>query len=516
MRLIRPFVLAACVAMAGCGQDEAPPVAPPARPRGPIQVVKADDPVEISAQGDTAAARDSGAADGDDKTPRVSDDPRQIAEIRKLNEQQWEALYAGAFQELHGLGVLVSRYQKALERQKPRALADLKKILDPREKATDEYRSRAARTLIELGDPSGETFLLDAVRTGRGVRRAAALRELDDWGLRRKVDLAPPDRAALMLECLDDPDPEVVYAAASLCVARKIPGCEAKLVGLLKDGKSKDAERLTRELAEVAQGPEAVRIVRDELLRGPTPERDRWSEYTLRNLLASPDPKVSEPIRTAYLRRLLGNAGKARYDQGFVRSLAPVADRTTVPVLEDIFAHARDPVSRAYALEALARLEPEKTLDRALQLVRVEGRFYPVIEALEKVASEQNADRIIDAFLEVHKRPGRGITMIETRFLMERLGLRGRKVIEERLDNLEPEAQRVGDMEAEGPEPGLRHRRPEGRRHHQDEPGGRSRGDAPGHGVERLDRGDGPVRPGRAIGRPRLRRRRDDVRHRVR
>ncbi len=107
---------------------------------------------------------------------------------------------------------------------------------DPSE--TDAMRARAARVLIELGDRSGDAFLLDAVRTGKGTRRASALRELDDWHLRRTIDLTALDRARLVLDALDDPDPDVVVAAASLAAAHKLPGTEAKLVAVIQSGAS--------------------------------------------------------------------------------------------------------------------------------------------------------------------------------------------------------------------------------------------------------------------------------------
>ena len=46
-----------------------------------------------------------------------------------------------------------------------------------------------------------------------------------------------------------------------LCCRRRIPGAEAKLVRLLEDGRAKDPRQLTREFAEVAESPEAVRVI---------------------------------------------------------------------------------------------------------------------------------------------------------------------------------------------------------------------------------------------------------------
>src|SRR5262249_47190290 len=146
MRLIRALAMTACMTSAGFGQDRGTP-----------------------------------------EPPSVSDDPGQIAEVRKLHAQEEDTVYQEAFERLRGLGVLVSRHEEALGRRKDQARAELKRIMEDAA-APDEYRARAARTLITLGDRSGEDFLLDAVQTGRGPRRAAALQTLDDWDRRRWVD----------------------------------------------------------------------------------------------------------------------------------------------------------------------------------------------------------------------------------------------------------------------------------------------------------------------------------------
>ncbi len=160
----------------------------------------------------------------------------------------------------------------------------------------------------------------------------------------------------------------------------------------------------------------------------------------MKPLVENPDPKVSEPLRDAYLRRTLLRLEKEPRAQWVVRGLALAADRTTLPVLEDIFAHARDPVSRAYAVEAMARFDHEHALDRALELARAEKRFSLACDALERLATPKNSDRIIDAFLDLHKREKGHIAMAEARLLMDHLGPRGKRVLQESIDDLEPNA----------------------------------------------------------------------------
>ncbi len=435
-RRIRPIILCTIAAAVGCNRAAPSSTSAPAgRPLGSVVAGSTDDGT-VSGDGTPNSRADDVEVD---RTPRVSYDPREIAEVRKQCEQDRADLYADAFKEIRGSGILVPRYGKALESQRARAVADLKRMLaDPAEK--DATRARAARALIELGDPAGEDFLLAAVRDGRGARRASALKELDEWIIRRKVDLSTPDRARLMLDALDDPDPQVVLAAAGLCAARNLNGTEAKLIAVIRSGRIKEPGKLILKLARVARSHEAAAIIRDELLRESTEGYDPWSEFILKPLIENPDPKFSEPIRTAYLRRTLRHMKKERPEQWVIRGLALAADRSTLPVLEDVFAHSRDPVCREYAVEAMARFDPEHALDRALELVRAENRLDAASGPLERLASPRTADRIVDAFLEIRKRERRRIPLVEARLLLEHLGPRGRRALEESIDDLEPHA----------------------------------------------------------------------------
>jgi hypothetical protein len=305
--------------------------------------------------------------------------------------------------------------------------------------AADEVPARAARTLMELGDRSGEDFLLDAVRTARGRRRAAALRMINDWNIERRVSLDDPGRVRMILACLDDPDPEVVRAAETLCVAREIPGTEAKLVAMLKDGRTKELHQLAGDLARVAESPEAVRVLANAL-RDPGQEINYWTGHNLQRLIEHPDPKIAEPVRAALLGRALDRFKKPPYEQWVVRDLALAADRTTIPVLEDIAAKVKDPIGRMYAVQALTRLEPEHALDRALAFARAEKGFSLATSMLERLATKENTDRIVDAFLEIQRRDRPPIDLGEARLLLGRLGPRGRKAVEESMDRLRPDA----------------------------------------------------------------------------
>ena len=321
----------------------------------------------------------------------------------------------------------------------------------------------AAHALVLLNDPEGERFLFDAIRTGPGPLRAVALTMLGNWDM-KTVDLSNPERARLVLSGLDDPDPDVVAASASLCASRKVPGTEGKLVEVLKSGRAKDSRSIARQLAEIASSPEAIEIMLANLLRDRPKNYDQWTGFALERLIQDPDPKISEPVRTAFLRFTLGYQKTDRYDQSLVRDLARSADRETVPILEDIMANARDPVSRVYALQGVVRLNPEGAVDRILDFIRRGGdnpRVVSLIDAkdekalhavrfqggdmtvgtLGKYATETDAERIIAVLVDTEKRPSRPVLSLEVvRLLIERLGATGRKAVEEAGDHLEASA----------------------------------------------------------------------------
>jgi hypothetical protein len=127
-----------------------------------------------------------------------------------------------------------------------------------------------------------------------------------------------------------------------------------------------------------------------------------------------------------------------------------VADRTTMPVLEEILANATDPVSRSHALNALARLEPDRAVDRALPFIRAEPRCYLVGRFLRKWAAETDADRIFDAISGAYTPAEPPPTFEELPTLLERLGPRGRKIVEESLGRLPPHERMFATWRLEG------------------------------------------------------------------
>ena len=121
-----------------------------------------------------------------------------------------------------------------------------------------------------------------------------------------------------------------------------------------------------------------------------------------------------------------------------------------IPMLEDVAAHARDSISRGYAVEAIAaaagRGRGPITEAQRLQLVARHGRA-----PLRDYATEKDADRIIAALTKPRKGDNyRGIILEATRLLLDRLGEPGRKAVEDAMDRLDPEVCHARPLAAAG------------------------------------------------------------------
>jgi hypothetical protein len=439
MRAKYAFVATAWIAMVGCGGRGDNAVITPDDRKPKVLVGRVADPSKLPSGLIHAPDRPGDAPDRVNRKPEVSDDAREIAQVRKQFEQQVDALYAVALERVKKGEMPFSEHLWALEQRKQRAVGELEQVLTSGQTTPDAGLARTAHTLIVLGDPEGERFLIECLRSRRPSSRKAALEMLREWDIR--PDFGDPERAGLALSLIDDPDPEVAEAAVQLCAFRKIPGTEARLVALLQSGRARDPRSVARELAEVAESAEGIRVMLAFLLKDRPKRHEQWTGWRLERLIKSPDPKVAEPVRTAFRDFMLGYTGQDRYDQSVVHDLAMVADTGMVPILEDIAARARDPVATLYAKQALARLRPDAAVKRLLQFIRPEGPYDMEVDALREFAAEKDADRIIAALLgDPRERRRRVISLSVTRLFLERLGARGRRTIQENMDGLEPQA----------------------------------------------------------------------------
>jgi hypothetical protein len=380
---------------------------------------------------------------GADAPPRVSrhaeviDDPGQVAQCRSLYEQELDQLFASALATAEEGGWIYLEHRAALAARRERAVSELRRIMSGK-KASPAGRARAAHTLLALGERDGEEFLFQALGSRSAELRAAALKTLREWDC--KADLTAAGRTELLLSLIADPDAEVAKAAVDLCVNRRVPGTDGRLIALLAGGRAQRPPEIALKLAEVAQTPQAVQAALPHLFRDRPEEYSQWTGFALERARSHPDPAVSVPIRKALHEYTLQFEGKQRYDQSLVRDLAKTADQDATGVLEDIYAKAKDPVSRWYALEALARLRPGEALDLILDCVHREGVYDMLVDILREHVTEQDAGRVLPVVLPAFDEAGKPLSQSVVRLLLEKLGEPGRQAVEARFHRLDPYA----------------------------------------------------------------------------
>ncbi len=432
----------------GCGSHDDAMTAP--KDQEPkVSVGHTDGPTTLPPGVVLVQDRPEDAPDRVDRSPKVSDDAALISESCKLFDKNVELLFKSALEQIRKGDFVDSEHKWVLGLRKRLAISDLKKLLAKQESTATRGRARAAAMLVGFGDAEGERFLFASLNSPSVELRKAALEMLGDWDV--KLDFGASDRGRLVLTLIEDPNPGVSAAAYRLAVRKNIAGTAAKLVALLESGRAKDPRDVARELADVADTPQAVRVMLDALLKERPAKHEQRTGFRLERLIQSSNVEISEPVKTAFREFTLGYTGKDRYDQSVVNDLAMVADATTIPVLEDIVAHAKDSVSRVYAKEALARLDPSRAVDRLLDFIRPGQPYEMEVEALGKFATEQDADRIISVLLNNPKQVGQpAVSFAVTRLLFERLGTKGRAAVQQSMNRLEQKARMLATWRLNG------------------------------------------------------------------
>jgi hypothetical protein len=404
-----------------------------------ILVGHTDDPSNLPPGMKLVPDRPSDAPDRVDRTPRVSDDAAQMDDTRRRAREEADVLYQSALDAVRKGDNLYLEHLGPLEQRRPQAVEDLKHILADTKSVPAQARARAAYALMRLAEPSGERFLFDSLGDPSPELRAASLQMLEEWDVH--PDFHDPQRVERVLAFVDDPNADTSRCAYRLAARQKLPGTEAKLVELLTSGRAKDLDDVARSLADVVEDPQNVRVMLEARFRDRPADYGQFFGLDLEQLIERSKPEVGELVRSEFRKFLLGYTGQARYEQHYARDLALVADGTTVPVLKDIVANARDPVSRIEAKVALARLDPDHAVDRLLDFIEPGRPYSSEVAALQLYATERDADRIIASLIDGPRKAGRDVISLEvTRLLLEKLGARGRAVVERSMDHLEPRA----------------------------------------------------------------------------
>jgi hypothetical protein len=394
-----------------------------------------------------APPRDPDAPPRLSREVEVSDDPGLIAWTRRAYEADLDERFAAALGEVEAGDWVDPEFRDALQQRPGQAGEELCRIMHD-EQAAPAARARAAEVLADLGRPEGEAFLLEALDSPSADLCAAALEMLGDF--HSKIDLTRPPIPARIVKLLSSADPAVVKKAVHLCTWRKVPGAEEGLREALATG-SGPLEDLAECLAGLATTPESIRAALPHLFRKRQEEYTCTIAFLFEKVLNHPDPAVAEPLRQAMRAYLLTYKGKDRLGQHWAGDMACVADDSVIPLLEKIVTRARDPVSRAYALEALARLRPGQAVERVLEEIRRYRPWDMLLGILRQHAREEDYERI-SAILYPPSGDGakRQWKEEEARLLLERLGERGREYLSRNLDRLEPHAREWAAWQLQG------------------------------------------------------------------
>lgn len=378
-------------------------------------------------------------ARGIDEPARVSrkvtsgTDAHAISEARQRHAAEVATLYEAALTAIDSGDYLFSEHLWALEAQKQTSINTLKAILTD-ENRTATTKAKAAHVLIQLAEVSGEDFLFDSLTSKDAETRLAALKMLGEWGI--DIDFSKDDRPDLLTAMMFDADEAVRTEAVDLCVRKQLPGTEEQLVQLIEENGVADLGKAALDLGRIASEPNSVEVMLRHLLKEPEEEYSQWTGFALEEVLKNPQPEVSEPVRKA-LHAYTLSFKEDRYDQSLVRDLSMTADEESLDVLEDIYQNAKDIVSRLYALEAIARLQPKTAVERTLQHIRSDRPTGMAIDILAQHVSEEDASRVIPVV-----DPGSGsISQRVVRLMLEQLGETGTQHVVANRDRLDATAE---------------------------------------------------------------------------
>ena len=432
--------------ISGCGEGGDKAVSDSKEDKPRILVGHADDEAGLPDGFVVHKARDPDSPPRVNRTPIVIDDRAEIVRTKEVFERGLSELYDRAMTQIADGEWVYFEHTFALRQRREKAIADLHGMMENRE-LLPAARTKAAEKLVALGDGSGEVFLFDSLQSESAELRLAALASLREWDL--KVDFSKTDRAHRILALLRDPDERIVKAAAQLVVYRSISGAEEILVPLLERGELENPTPIAEELASVASSRRAVDVLLPLVLNPDASEFSQSTGYRLDKLVKHSDPEISGPARRALYDYTL-RFEKQRYDQILVEYLAKAAGPDATPVLEDILEKARDPISRTYALGALARLQPEKAMDLLVEHAKREGMSYSIVCLLQQYACEDDFDRIAAVVTEWLQKSGRQLGRETVRLFLEDLGGRGEQFVKDHMDILDEDARMWATWKFEG------------------------------------------------------------------
>lgn len=371
---------------------------------------KSAPPVDLAAEhapyylpGGIEAEYDPEARPRVDRTPKVLDDPEEIAKLQKRCDHWRAERYAWAIERLDDEVWSYDSFVRTFREMPEKAKADLKRMMNDTNNSA-ELRAFSASALADLGSDEGVSFLLECLTSDDANLRYQAVNCLPT--LYEFPDFSIGDRAEQVLALLEDPDRDVANQAAEMCRWVKIPGAEERMVKVLNAAGDTKRPEMAESLAVIATRGESVKALVEHIDLEEGGRFDWGTPIKYNHLIRHEDPALSGPIR----RTVFDYAMKfpdERYDSILVKRLAEWASPEDKEVLLDIQANAKDVSSRAYATEGLARLEPEKGAGILLEFAEKEGGLYGLAGALSKYTGPEDFPRIKELLLKT-KGPWRG------------------------------------------------------------------------------------------------------------
>lgn len=366
-----------------------------------------------------------------DRTPKVLDDPEEIAKLQKRCDHWRAERYAWAIERLDDEVWSYDSFVRTFREMPEKAKADLKRMMNDTNNSA-ELRAFSASALADLGSDEGGSFLLECLTSDDANLRYQAVNCLP--ALYEFPDFSIGDRAERVLALLEDPDRDIANQAAVMCRWGKIPEAEERMVKVLNAAGDTKRPEMAESLAVIATRGESVEALAGHIDLEEGGRFDWGPLIKYNHLIRHKDPALSGPIR----RFVFDYAMKfpdERYHWQLAGRLAECAGPEDKEVLLDILANAKDGSSRAYAAGGLARLEPEKGVDILLEFAETEGGIYGVAGALSEYAGPEDFPRIKELLLKT-KGPWRGNVVHLCYF---KLGPEGRSLLEEHSDRISPE-----------------------------------------------------------------------------
>lgn len=345
-------------------------------------------------------------------------------------------------------GLLNSDYLPSLvmfEEHRDAAIPRLKKVIELAGDTPVPASIAASHMLHALGEPGYEPQVLPSLQDDSAAERLIGLQLLqsvDDMNTPLE-----PTVAAKVLSLFDDPDAEVRLTAAHVAGARKLPEFGDKLQAAVRAGRLKPQD-VAHWLAEVSDDPSMFDRVADATFADAVRqiEGGEWLDVTyLSAFLRNPEPAVAEHARMRLRQMLRRISPGVRRDQTFSTLLEVAATEADVDLLMDVFHHAPQRWSREAAFRGLARVRPGDA--HSLATEAFDRAPHAATKVLLEHATEADTPRILRI---VGALDSDDWTIDTVALLIAKGGEVGRKLVRDRLDELDPYLQTAAKWKLEG------------------------------------------------------------------